>query len=103
MTSQTSQKAVNDSETLQQLEEKIEQEMREILKNSNLRTLLEENGISKDKIIKINFECNIELAQTISTDTAENKQTQGFLPSGLGPVVLRLKCCEDWQGNCVQC
>ncbi|MDZ8241458.1 MAG: hypothetical protein RMZ69_30590 [Nostoc sp. ChiQUE01a] len=103
MTSQTSEQTVKNPENLQQLEEKIEQEMREILKNSNLRTLLEDNGISKDRVLKIKLECNIELTPIPSTDAPENKQPQGFLPAGLGPVVLKLQCCEDWQGYCVKC
>ncbi|MCC5646463.1 hypothetical protein LC607_26815 [Nostoc sp. CHAB 5824] len=103
MTSQTSQQAVIESETLERLEEKIQQEIIEILKNSNFRTLLEENGISKDRVLKIKLECNIELAPIPSTDAVENKQPQGFLPADLGPVVLKLQCCEDWRGYCIQC
>jgi hypothetical protein len=103
MASQTSQQAVIDSQTLELLEEKIQQEIIEILKNSNFRTLLEENGISKDRVMKIKLECNIELAPIPSTDAFENKQPQRFLPSDLGTVVLKLQCCEDENGNCVSC
>ncbi|MBW4453368.1 MAG: hypothetical protein KME55_12090 [Nostoc indistinguendum CM1-VF10] len=103
MASQTSQQAVLDSETLERLKEKIQQEIIEILKNSNFRTLLEENGISKDRVMKIKLECNIELVQIPSTDAVNNKQLQGFLPADLGPVVMKLQCCEDWQGRCVTC
>ncbi|MCC5649796.1 hypothetical protein LC609_08050 [Nostoc sp. XA013] len=103
MASQTSQQAVIDSETLERLKEKIQQEIIEILKNSNFRTLLEENGISKDRVMKIKLECNIELAQIPSTDTVNNKQLQRFLPPDLAPVALKLLCCEDENGNCVSC
>ncbi|BDI16140.1 hypothetical protein ANSO36C_19420 [Nostoc cf. commune SO-36] len=103
MKSQTSQQAVIESETLERVEEKIQQEIMEILKISNFRTLLEENGISKDRVLKIKLECHIELAPIPSTGAVDNKQPQGFLPAGLGPVVLKLQCCEDWQGNCIKC
>lgn len=103
MASQNSQEAVIDSENLEQLEEKIQQEIIETLKKSNFRTLLEENGISKDRVMKIKLECNIELTPTSSNDAVYNKQPQGFLPPDLGPVVLKLQCCEDWKGNCITC
>ncbi len=91
MESQTSQPTVIDPQTLQQLEEEIKQEMREILKNSNLSKVLEKYGISEKKVLEI--QCSIDITKN------QVSQTNSLLAISV-PRKFRFNCwCED-EGNC---
>ena len=91
MESQTSQQAVIQPQKLQQLEEEIKQEMREILNNSNLSKVLQNYGISEKKVLEIQF--SIDLTKT------QVNQTNSLLAISI-PHKFHLNCwCED-EGNC---
>ncbi|MBD2486307.1 hypothetical protein [Aulosira sp. FACHB-615] len=103
MEPQTLQSKTLDPAQLQKLEEEIEQEMVEILKSSKIRTLLQQYGIACENVIKIQLQCDIELAHSQSDSGVDEKSVQTFLTGIRPPNVLKLKCCEDWQGNCIKC
>jgi hypothetical protein len=67
MESQTAQQTVVDSQTLDRFKDEIQQEMSQVLKNSNLSKILEKYDISAEKVLK--FQCSIDLDQTKSLDT----------------------------------
>ncbi|MEH1966182.1 hypothetical protein [Nostoc sp.] len=43
------------------------------------------------------FHYTINQAKVKFSDTVDNQQSNKFLPAA------GLKCCEDWQGNCIKC
>lgn len=74
-----------------QLEDEIKQEMREILKNSNLSKVLEKYGISEKKVLEI--QCSIDLTKN------QVDQTNSLLAISV-PRKFRFNCwCED-EGHC---
>ncbi|WP_392532559.1 hypothetical protein [Nostoc sp. C117] len=69
---------VIDSQSLKQLQDKIQKEIRELLANSNVSKILNEHGISGQKILKI--QCSIDLTQFKGIDTGNGHQAVGFSP-----------------------
>ncbi|WP_334929002.1 hypothetical protein [Nostoc sp.] len=93
MESQTSQQASLDSQTLEQLQDEIRQEMREIIQNSKLTKVLEKYGISKKNALKI--ECSINLTKTQLNDT----NCSFLIP---GKHIVLATCCLEGD-ICVKC
>ncbi|WP_373527301.1 hypothetical protein [Nostoc sp.] len=77
MDSQTVQSIVIDSQTLQQLEDEIKNELSNILNNSNFGELLKKYGISGQNILKV--QCLLDLTKIEVSDTDDNQQTKNFL------------------------
>jgi uncharacterized protein YutE (UPF0331/DUF86 family) len=98
MDSKTLNQTSLDAQTLQQLEDEIQQEIRETLNNSNLRNVLEKYGILKEKILTIQY--SIDLSKMQSGDVILDQQHQEFLPEALGKNKHKLEC---WvvNGGCV--
>ncbi|MEH2300219.1 MAG: hypothetical protein V7K88_14715 [Nostoc sp.] len=76
----TVEPTVIDTETLQQVQNDIQQEISEILENSNFHKVLEKYSISGDKVLKIKFQCSIDINKIQNGDAVDNEQAQKFLP-----------------------
>ncbi len=76
MESQTVQSTVIDAQTLQQLQDEIQQEMREMMKNSNLSNVLEKYSISGENIFEVN--CTLDLAKIQNSDAVGKQKVQNF-------------------------
>lgn len=68
---------VIDTQTLQQLEDEIKNELTNILKNSNFGEVLEKYGISGQNILKV--QCLLDLTQIEVSDAVDNQQANKFL------------------------
>ncbi|MDZ8070476.1 MAG: hypothetical protein RMY64_33525 [Nostoc sp. DedQUE08] len=84
MESQTGQSTVIDAEILQQIQNEIQQEISEILENSNFHKVLEKYSISGDKILKIKFQCSIDINKIQHGNTVDNEQIKKFLSEIIG-------------------
>jgi hypothetical protein len=69
-------KKVMNSEKFQQLQDEINHEMQEIMKNSNFGQLLEKHGVLGQKVFKL--QCILDRNQLQSDDTNEGQQAQEF-------------------------
>ncbi|MBD2680385.1 MULTISPECIES: hypothetical protein [Nostoc] len=103
MDSQTLQPTVLDAQTLQKLQDDIQQEMCESLNKANFRKILEKYGISSQEVIK--FQCTLDLTKLQSNQANEGQQLQNFL--GLLPSkLIHLSVCTCWsedEGKLVDC
>ncbi|MBC1236711.1 hypothetical protein [Nostoc sp. 2RC] len=103
MESQTPQPTLTDPQTLQQLQDEIQQEVRESLKKANFRKILEKYGISSQEIIK--FQWTLDLTKLQSNQANEAQHLQKFL--GLLPNKrIHLSVCTCWsedEGKLVDC
>jgi hypothetical protein len=77
MTSETSQPITIDTPTLKQLQEEIQQEMKDILNNSKLSKLLEKYGISGQEIVTV--QCLLDLTKIQINDIDGDPQVKNFL------------------------
>ncbi len=84
MESKIVQPTLIDAETLKQLEDKIKEEMSEILNKSNLNKILENCSISGEKVLKI--QCSVHLTSNESTDV------NSFLTVSDRPIIIRFNC-----------
>ncbi|MEH2279067.1 MAG: hypothetical protein V7K40_30860 [Nostoc sp.] len=81
MESQTSHKVIIDSESLQNLQEEIQQEFLKNLKKANFGRILEKYGIS-EKILK--FQCIIDQSQIQdNSESFENPKIQNYTEKSL--------------------
>ncbi|MBX9258667.1 hypothetical protein H1Q63_32910 [Desmonostoc muscorum CCALA 125] len=100
MTSQTSQQAVIDSESLHNLQEEIQQEFIKSLKNANFTEILEKYG-APEKILK--FQCIIDLNKI--PDNSDSSDNQEILDSTTRNLfqkpskLVKLDWCPP-HGNC---
>ncbi|MBG1266136.1 hypothetical protein [Nostoc sp. WHI] len=78
MESQTVQSTI-DAQILQQVQDEIQREITEILENSNFHKVLEKHSISGDKVLKIQFQCSINLNKVQDSNAIDNKQANKFL------------------------
>ena len=78
MDPQSLQQIVIDSQTLQQLQDEIQEEMRETLKNSNLDKILEKYGISGDNILTFQISTDLSNIQA-GAIFDENQQPNSLL------------------------
>jgi len=103
MDSKTLQPTVIDAQTLQQLQDEIQQEMRESLNKGNFKEILEKYGISAQDFIK--FQCTLDLSKLQSNDSNEGQNSRSFL--GLLPNKrIQLSVCTCWshdEGRPVDC
>ncbi|MEH2192247.1 MAG: hypothetical protein V7K98_06225 [Nostoc sp.] len=72
-------KTVIDTQTLQQLEDEIKNELSNILKKSNFGEVLEKYGILGQNILEI--QCSLDLTKIEVSDAADNQQANDFLQS----------------------
>ncbi|WP_298911421.1 hypothetical protein [uncultured Nostoc sp.] len=101
MESQTSQQAVINPQTLQQLEDDIKNELSNILKNSNFGEVLKKYGISGQEIFKV--QCILDLTQMKFSDAVGDKQVNELLLAISGQKMKpmgcvwydHLPCCPD--------
>ncbi|WP_392534523.1 hypothetical protein [Nostoc sp. C117] len=75
MSSQT----VIDSETLEQLQNEIQQKLGESLQNADLHSLLEKYGILEDRVLRIHWQCNLDPNQLQSDDAVDEQQPNALL------------------------
>ncbi|MEH1941317.1 MAG: hypothetical protein V7L01_14010 [Nostoc sp.] len=75
-----------ESQTVQQLKDDIQQEINEILQNSNFHQLLEKYSISGNKVLKIKFQCTIDLNKIQDSDAVDNNQANKLLPEITGEL-----------------
>lgn len=85
-----------DSQTLQQLQDDIKNELSESLKNANFTSLLEKYGISGEKVLKL--ECSIDLTQIQMKNTENSSNINSLIP---GNHIVKLGC--DWCACCGCC
>ncbi len=76
MDSQTVQPIVINDQTLQQVQDEIQQEMREIIKNSNLNNVLEKYGISGENILEVH--CNLNLDKIQNSHIVDNQKVHNL-------------------------
>lgn len=88
-------------EKLQQLQNEIEQEMYEALKNLNFGKVLEKYGISKDTDLKL--QCILDLTKLQSSDADEGQQVEDFSRAISGKNLMKVVPCLDEYGNHVRC
>lgn len=91
MDSQTLEPTVLDAQTLQQLQDEIQQEMHEILNKSNLAKVLNKYGISGQEVLKVQYVLDLSKYQFIDTD--ESLQAKKSLLPKLGkrPIEVALR------------
>ncbi len=94
MTSQSSQVTVMDTQTLKQLQEEIQEEMKDILNNSKFSDLLEKYGISGQEILKI--QCLLDLNQIQISDADDEPQANKFLQTFNDQKTLTLSLKAFW-------
>lgn len=85
-----------DSQTLQQLQDEIKNELSQSLMSANFETVLEKYGISGEKVLKL--ECSIDLSQ-IQIKNTENSSNKNLLIPG--NHIVKLDC--DWCPCCGCC
>ncbi|MBD0388171.1 MAG: hypothetical protein ICV54_17085 [Nostoc sp. C3-bin3] len=85
-----------DSQTLQQLQDEIRNELSKTLKNANFNTVFEKYGISGEKILKL--ECSIDLTQLHMRDRKNFNNTSSLIPHN---HIVKLNC--DWCDCCGCC
>ncbi|MEH2213843.1 hypothetical protein [Nostoc sp.] len=96
MESQTSQQAAIDSQKLQKLQDEIQQEMYEILKNTNFGKILKKYGISRQEVLQ--FQYTLDLTKLQSGDAGEDKQVAQFSLVIPGKHI-RLSGCTCWSND----
>ncbi|NEU81016.1 hypothetical protein [Nostoc sp. UIC 10630] len=96
MESPTSQQAVIDPQELQQLQDEIQQEMHEILKNANFGKILKKHGISKQEVLQ--FQYTLDLTKLKSSDAAGDEQVPKFSLVIPGKHI-RLSGCTCWSDD----
>ncbi|MEH2022485.1 MAG: hypothetical protein V7K62_02620 [Nostoc sp.] len=84
------------SQTLQQLQDEIKNELSQSLKNANFETVLEKYGISGEKVL--NLECSIDLSQIQIKDTENSSNTNSLIS---GNHIVKLSCI--WCACCGCC
>ncbi|MEI1373198.1 hypothetical protein PQG02_27800 [Nostoc sp. UHCC 0926] len=85
-----------DSQTLQQLQDEIKNELSQSLKNASFKTVLEKYGISGEKVLKL--ECSIDITQIQMKDTENSSNINSLIP---GNHIVKLDC--DWCDCCGCC
>ena len=88
-------------EQLKQLQDEIEQEMYEALKNLNFGKVLEKYGISGDTPLK--FQYILDLTKLQSSDADEGQQVEDFSRAISGKNLVKVAPCLDDYGNYVPC
>ncbi|MBN3926340.1 hypothetical protein [Nostoc sp. NMS4] len=96
MESQTSQQTVIDSQKLQQLQDEIQQEMHEILKNTNFGKILKNYGISRQEVLQ--FQYTLDLTKLQSISAGEDEQVAKFSLVIPGKDI-RLSGCTCWSND----
>ncbi|PHM09868.1 hypothetical protein [Nostoc sp. 'Peltigera malacea cyanobiont' DB3992] len=96
MESQTSQQTVIESQKLQQLQDDIQQEMHEILKNTNFSKILKNYGISRQEVLQ--FQYTLDLTKLQSSDVGEDEQVAKFSLVIPGKHI-RLSGCTCWSND----
>ncbi|MCC5617181.1 hypothetical protein LC605_19260 [Nostoc sp. CHAB 5836] len=92
-----------DAETLQQLQDEIQQEIRESLNKANFRKILEKYGISTEEFLKFQYIFYITKLQ--SNEGNERQQIQNFLES-LPSNIFSMSASTCWsekEGKMVDC
>jgi hypothetical protein len=75
-----------DSQTLEQLQNEIEQKLSESLKNADLQTVLEKYGLLKDRVLKVQWQCNLDLNKINSGDAVNEQQPNELLQATAGRI-----------------
>ncbi|MBN3961707.1 hypothetical protein [Nostoc sp. NMS8] len=96
MESQTSQQAVIDPQKLQQLQDEIQQEFHEILKNTKFSQILKDYGISAQEVLQ--FQYTLDLTKLQSSDTGGDAQVQKSLLAIPGKHI-KLAGCTCWSND----
>ncbi|MEH2049175.1 hypothetical protein [Nostoc sp.] len=96
MESQTSQQAVIDPQKLQQLQDEIQQEFHEILKNTKFGQILKDYGISTQEVLQ--FQYTLDFTKLQSADVGEEQQVQQSLLAIPGSHI-RLSTCTCWSND----
>ncbi|MEH2068737.1 MAG: hypothetical protein V7K47_11345 [Nostoc sp.] len=90
-----------DSQTLEQLQNDIEQKLSESLKNAELQTVLEKYGILEDRVLRVQWQCDLDLNKINSGDAVDEQQPNQLLQAtagGIKPEIVLAK--KSW---CVPC
>ncbi|MFN6515662.1 MAG: hypothetical protein RMY29_014370 [Nostoc sp. CreGUA01] len=90
-----------DSQTLEQLQNDIEQKLSESLKNADLQTVLEKYGILEDRVLKVQWQCNLDLNKINSSDAVDKQQPNQLLQATAGRIEAEIVLAKKaW---CVPC
>ncbi len=103
MSNQTAQPIVLDSEQLKQLKDEIDQEMHDILNNTNLRKVLGKYGLSQEEVLTIEY--SIDTSKIQLSDAVPNQQFNQSVPADLGKHIQLLGqfCYFDHQTKKQKC
>jgi hypothetical protein len=96
MESQTSQQAVINPQKLQQLQDDIQQEIHEILKNANFGKILGKYGISRQEVLQ--FQYTLDLTKLQFSDAGRDEQVAKFSLVIPGKHI-RLSGCTCWSND----
>jgi hypothetical protein len=96
-----SSQPVLDSQTIEKLQNEIEQKLGESLQNADLHSVLEKYGILEDRVLRIHWQCNLDPNQLQSNDAVDEQQPNALLPATqklLVPEIVLLK-----KSLCIPC
>jgi len=75
---------VMNPETLQQLQDEIQQKLLTSVNNADLYTVLEKYGVLEDRALIVQWQCNLDLNKIKSGDAANKQQPNELLPVAPG-------------------
>ncbi|MHC5815372.1 MAG: hypothetical protein ACYT04_05430 [Nostoc sp.] len=89
---------VMNPETLQQLQDEIQQKLLESVQNADLYAVLEKYGVLEDRALIVQWECNLDLNKIKSGDAVDEQQPNELLPAnsgrpGQGIVLMQKSWC----------
>ncbi|MBN3896292.1 MAG: hypothetical protein HWQ41_13805 [Nostoc sp. NOS(2021)] len=71
-------------ETLQQLQDEIQQKLLESVNNAGLYTVLEKYGVLEDRALRVQWQCNLDLNKIKSGDAVAQEQPNELLAANPG-------------------
>ncbi|MEH1941314.1 MAG: hypothetical protein V7L01_13995 [Nostoc sp.] len=88
-------------ETLQQLQDEIQQKLLESVNNAGLYTVLEKYGVLEDRALRVQWQCNLDLNKIKSADAVEQQQPNELLVANQGDPTERIVLMQkSW---CIPC
>ncbi|MBN3872354.1 MAG: hypothetical protein V7L00_01870 [Nostoc sp.] len=91
-------------ETLQQLQDEIQQKLLESVNNAGLYTVLEKYGVLEDRALIVQWQCNLNLNKIKSGDAVDQQQPNELLQAnsegtGEGIVLMQNSWCVPCPSN----
>ncbi|MCF2148527.1 hypothetical protein IQ276_019265 [Desmonostoc muscorum LEGE 12446] len=93
-----SSQPVLDPQTLEQLQNEIQEKFNETLENADFNSLLEKYGILQDRVLRVYWQFNLDPNQLTSDDAVDEQQPNALLPTTPIPEIVLVK--KAW---CIPC